>query len=74
MLCQPSINTKEQLSLNGTSTWMEDVVRYLRDGVLPENPKEAERVKHKSEWFLWHDEHLYKKSYTHPLPRKGITS
>ena len=52
VLKAPSINDKEQLTLNRTSTWMEEVVEYLRDGLLPEDPKEAERIKHKSSWFF----------------------
>ncbi|XP_048492941.1 uncharacterized protein LOC125493531 [Beta vulgaris subsp. vulgaris] len=67
VLHQPSINAKEQLILDRTSTWMDEVVEYLRDGALPADAKEAERIKHRAGWFLWHDEQLYKKSYTHPL-------
>ncbi|XP_010665592.2 uncharacterized protein LOC104882874 [Beta vulgaris subsp. vulgaris] len=67
VLRQPSINAKEQLILDRTSTWMDEVVGYLREGILPADAKEAERIKHRAGWFLWHDEQLYKKSYTHPL-------
>lgn len=58
---------KEQMILNQTSTWMKEVVRHLRDGVLPKDNKEAEWIKHKARWFLWHEDQLYKKSFTHPL-------
>ncbi|XP_057250719.1 uncharacterized protein LOC125497729 [Beta vulgaris subsp. vulgaris] len=66
VLREPSINAKEQLVLN-RSGWMNEIVEYLRDGTLPNDPKEADRVKHKSGWFLWHDGQLYKKSFTLPL-------
>ena len=46
---------------------MDDIVKHLRDGFLPDDSKEAERIKHKSGWFLWHEILLYKKSFTHPL-------
>lgn len=67
VLKEPSINPKEQLVLNRSSSWMDEIVKYLRDGFLPDDPKEANRVKHKSGWFLWHERQLYKKSFTHPL-------
>ena len=39
----------------------------MKDGKLPEDEKESVRVRKASKWFLWHDGHLYKKSFTHPL-------
>ena len=55
------------MALNRTSTWTEEVVGYLLDVSLPGDPKEAEWIKHESGRFLWHEDHLYKKFYTHPL-------
>lgn len=51
VLHQSSINAKEQLVLNRSSTWMDEVIKYLSGGELPEDHKEVERVKHKSRWF-----------------------
>ena len=59
-------------TINRTDTWMEDLIGYLRDGLLPPVEKEADSLKRKAEWFIWHEGHLYKKSYTHPL--REITS
>ncbi|XP_057247196.1 uncharacterized protein LOC130589714 [Beta vulgaris subsp. vulgaris] len=67
VLEQPSINSLEVHTLNHTDTWMAEIIGYLRDGVLPIDEKEAEALKKKAGWFLWHEGHLYKKSYTHPL-------
>lgn len=39
----------------------------MRDGKLPEVQKKAERIRYKSGWFLWHEDQIYKKSFTHPL-------
>lgn len=61
VLHQPNSNAKEKLVLKRSFTWMDEVVKYLRDGVLPKYSKEAELVKHKSGWFLWHEDQLYKK-------------
>lgn len=65
VLKEPSINAKEQLVLDRASQWMDDVVRYLRDELLPDDPKEVVRIKHKSDCFLWNKNQLYK-SFTHP--------
>lgn len=53
--------------LNRGDTWHEPIVKYLQDGQLPSDSKEADRIKTAAKWFLWHDGHLYKKSFTHPL-------
>lgn len=36
VLHQPSINAKEQFMLIRTSTWMKEVVKYMKDGILLE--------------------------------------
>lgn len=64
---QPGINAKQTFVLDRTSTWMDKMIKYLRDEELPSDEKEAEKVQAKAKWFAWHDENLYKKSYTHPL-------
>lgn len=46
---------------------MDEVINYLLDGELPDDSKEAKRVKHKSGWFLWHEDQLYKKPFSHTL-------
>lgn len=68
LLCQPSMNAKEEFPLNRLSTWINEVIQYLQDDDLP-NDCEADQIKHKPEWFLWHDNQLYKESVTHPLPK-----
>ena len=55
------------LIFDRTSMWMEKMIKYLRDEELPSDNKEVKKVKTKAKWFTWHDENLYKKSYTHPL-------
>ncbi|XP_057251740.1 uncharacterized protein LOC130591823 [Beta vulgaris subsp. vulgaris] len=62
--CQRTVDFRPSIYLE---SWMDEVVGYLRDGILPAEAKEAERIKHRAGWFLWHDEQLYKESYTHPL-------
>lgn len=46
---------------------MEEIIVFLRNIILPSGEKEVEQLKRKANWFIWHDGHLYKKSYTQPL-------
>ena len=46
---------------------MDLIVKFKRDNQLPEDPKEADSIRKRSEWFVWYEGNLYKKSYTHPL-------
>ena len=48
-LDQPSIEREEQvLCSENTVTWMDPIVRYLRDSQLPEDREEARRIKNTS--------------------------
>lgn len=67
VLNQPSINSLQVHILNRTDTWIEELIGYLRDGLLPMDEKEVEALKRRAEWFIWHEGHLYNKSYTHPM-------
>lgn len=46
---------------------MDEVVEYMKEGILSKDHKDAKRIKHKSGWFLWQADQLYKKSFIHPL-------
>jgi len=45
---------------------MEPIRVYLADGTLPEDPKEAEKVKKRSNWFILCEGILYKRSFARP--------
>jgi len=36
-----------------TETWMNPLIDYLRDGILPLDLKEASRIQKKSQWFFY---------------------
>ncbi|KNA25731.1 hypothetical protein SOVF_004010 [Spinacia oleracea] len=69
VLKEPSINMLAVNYLDRSNTWMDQIVAYNRSHQLPEDEKEASQVKKHAEWFVWYEDNLYKKSYTHPLLR-----
>jgi len=48
---------------------MEPIRAYLTDGTLPSDPKEADKVKKRSNWFILYKGILYKKSFAQTLLR-----
>jgi len=45
-----------------------DLIRaYLTDGTQPADPKEADRVRQRSNWFILYEGILYKISFAWPL-------
>ena len=48
---------------------MDPLVSYLRDGTLPSDPKEANRIERKSQWFMLYEGVLYKKAFAQSLLR-----
>ncbi|KMT05943.1 hypothetical protein BVRB_7g164330 [Beta vulgaris subsp. vulgaris] len=68
VLKAPSIN-RGVTTLDKSPTWMDKIITFIRDGVLPEDELEAERVQRRARWFAYHEGQLYEKSFTHPLLR-----
>ncbi|XP_057247305.1 uncharacterized protein LOC130589767 [Beta vulgaris subsp. vulgaris] len=68
ILRAPSIN-KAVNTLDRSPTWMDKIIAFIRDGNLPDNELEAERIRRRARWFVYHEDQLYKKSFTHPLLR-----
>ncbi|XP_021751341.1 uncharacterized protein LOC110717004 [Chenopodium quinoa] len=61
-----SIDSKSVQTINRSSTWMDGIISYLKDGVLPDDPKEGWVMKKKAAWFKHKGEHLFKKSFVKP--------
>ncbi|XP_056695356.1 uncharacterized protein [Spinacia oleracea] len=62
--------------LDRTATWMDDIVNFKMNEILPEDPKQAERLQKKCTWFEMWNGTLYKKAFSRPLlrcvtPEKG---
>jgi len=48
---------------------MDPMRAYLTDSILPADPKEANRVRQRSNWFVLYERILYKRSFAWPLLR-----
>ncbi|KAL0433286.1 UNVERIFIED_CONTAM: Ribonuclease HI [Sesamum latifolium] len=49
--------------------WRTHIIKWIEEGLLPDNRWEAARLKARATRFIIHEHILYKKSYTHPLLR-----
>ncbi|KAL0416680.1 UNVERIFIED_CONTAM: hypothetical protein Slati_3499900 [Sesamum latifolium] len=49
--------------------WRTPIIKWIEEGLLPENRWEAARLKTRASRFIMQEHILYKKSYTHPLLR-----
>ena len=49
--------------------WIDLLVTYLKDGVLPYDPKEAQKIKNQVSKYVLYEGKLYKRSYSLPLLR-----
>ncbi|KAL0416776.1 UNVERIFIED_CONTAM: hypothetical protein Slati_3509500 [Sesamum latifolium] len=49
--------------------WRTPIIKWIEEGLLPENRWEAARLKTRATRFITQEHILYKKSYTHPLLR-----
>ncbi|KAL0462545.1 UNVERIFIED_CONTAM: hypothetical protein Slati_0142100 [Sesamum latifolium] len=47
--------------------WRTPIIKWIEEGLLPENRWEAARLKTRATRFIIQEHILYKKSYTHPL-------
>ncbi|KAL0416593.1 UNVERIFIED_CONTAM: hypothetical protein Slati_3491200 [Sesamum latifolium] len=50
-----------------TLSWSTPITRFLREGILPEDHKEARKVKIRSARFVLIDRNLYKRGFPSPL-------
>ena len=48
-------------------SWMDPIVKFLNNDILPEETSEAEKIRRNANWFwLSEDQKLYKHSYSGP--------
>ena len=48
-------------------SWMDPIVKFLNNDILPEEKSEAEKIRRNAHWFwLSEDQKLYKHSYSGP--------
>ncbi|XP_022856950.1 uncharacterized protein LOC111378017 [Olea europaea var. sylvestris] len=68
-LLMPSTEVPNVMWVTGTPTWMQPIVAYLKDQVLPTDKHKAYKLRKRSAHFLFIDDVLYKRSSSSPLLR-----
>ncbi|XP_021991287.1 uncharacterized protein LOC110888050 [Helianthus annuus] len=53
----------------GQPSWMNPIIQYLQEGILPENKAEARKIQHKALHYEMNGGILYRKSFLGPLLR-----
>ncbi|XP_065039381.1 uncharacterized protein LOC135673910 [Musa acuminata AAA Group] len=51
------------------TTWVQEMLRFKRDGTLPDNKTTARRLRRTQAWYSEEGGRLYKRSFSHPLLR-----
>ena len=69
-LCKISTTTEDTVRIHQVRSnpgWMDPIVNFLKDDILPEEKLEAERIWRNAHWFWLSEDHkLYKRSYSRP--------
>ncbi|GFZ14708.1 hypothetical protein Acr_24g0008980 [Actinidia rufa] len=69
-LTHPSIGVANQiLQMEENSTWLDEIIDYLRKGILPKDKRQARRLQYRSARFCIFEGRLYKRSFSGPLLR-----
>ncbi|GFS38889.1 hypothetical protein Acr_00g0059990 [Actinidia rufa] len=69
-LDNPSIGATDKiLQTEENPTWMDEIIAYLRNGILPEDKLQARRLQYRSASFCIFKGKLYKRSFSGPLLR-----
>ncbi|KAL0458482.1 UNVERIFIED_CONTAM: hypothetical protein Slati_0475400 [Sesamum latifolium] len=63
------ISREERQAYNHGEDWRTPIIKWIEEGLLPENRWEAARLKTRATRFIMQEHILYKKFYTHPLLR-----
>ncbi|KAL0377766.1 UNVERIFIED_CONTAM: hypothetical protein Sradi_3082100 [Sesamum radiatum] len=48
-------------------SWKEEIIRFLTDGIEPENQKDAKALRRKASRFVMIDGELYKRGFSQPF-------
>ena len=69
-LCKPTEVKEEAVHVNQVRvgpSWMDPIVLFLKEDILPEEKAEVDKVCRKTSWFwLSDDQKLYKRSFSRP--------
>ena len=62
----PSIEEVPTFTIQSTNSWMTPIVSFLQDGHLPQNAKEAKKIKKRAARFMILNDTLYKRGFFMP--------
>ncbi|XP_065017249.1 uncharacterized protein LOC135643811 [Musa acuminata AAA Group] len=54
---------------SASTTWIQELLRFKRDEILPPDEASARRLRHTHAWYTEVGERLYKRSFSYPLLR-----
>ena len=60
----PSVDIPKVQQVDGENNWMIAIISYLRDGLLPEDKEEAQKLRIRATRFVLMDEVLYKRGFS----------
>ena len=67
-LHEPSIDKKEIINIEeGSPSWRSPILKYLQSEQLPDDSKEAAKIKKSAIFYTIIDGQLYKRGYSTPL-------
>ena len=55
------------MEIDHEPNWVDPLIIYLRDGVLPQDAKEARKLRNQASRYILYEGKLYKRSYSLPL-------
>jgi len=69
-LCKPAVMRRDMVHIHQVRmgpSWMDPLVQFLKDDILPEEKTEADKIWRKvSRFWLFEDQKLYKRSFSGP--------
>ncbi|XP_022862560.1 uncharacterized protein LOC111382754 [Olea europaea var. sylvestris] len=69
-LPKPSISGGEEVCwIEGTPLWMQPIIVYLRDQLVPASKNKAKKLRRKAIHFIFQDDVLYKRGFASPFLR-----
>ena len=65
--CPSMEESQSVMEISHEPNWIDPLVTYLKDGVLPPDAKEARKLKNQASRYILYEGKLYKRSYSLPL-------
>ena len=62
-----SEGSKRVIQVDPEPNWIKPLILYLKEGILPRDPKEDQKLKNQTSRYILYENKLYKRSYSLPL-------